>query len=80
MMKNFLKDKRAFIDIGDVHPFAVVFAVIGGLIGWYMVKVATGTGGFAVGDATLHLGFIWKLLIPISCAAAGFFVANKMFE
>lgn len=71
--------KRMF-ELDEIHPFAVVAGVIGLGIGWYMVKVATGTGGFAISDATVHLGLIWKILIPISCAAACFFIANKMFE
>ena len=67
-------------DISEVHPLAVVFGIGGALVGWYMVKVATGTGGFAVGEATVSLNIFWKLLIPIACGGAGFLLTNRMFQ
>lgn len=67
------------MDLSDIHPFAVVAGLIGGLIGLYMLKVASG-GGIGVGEATFQLGIIWKVLIPIACAAGGFFIVQFMAE
>ncbi len=72
-------NKKGQIELGDVHPLAVVFGALGALIGFYTVKVMGG-GGLAVGEASYHIGIIWRILIPIACGGVAFLMTNKMFE
>lgn len=62
----------------DFTPISYFFGVIGLLVGYYSIRVMSGTGGFAVGETGYHLGLIWKILIPIACGIGGMVISNKI--
>jgi len=65
------------MEFSDIHPIAVVAGVLGAIIGFVVIK---GMGGSNISGVEYHVGIIWKILIPIVCAAGGFFVVQKMAE
>jgi len=60
------------MEFSDIHPVAVIAGVVGAIIGFIIIKRMTG--------ADYNIGIIWKILIPIVCAAGGFFVVQRMAE
>jgi len=54
------------MDLSEIHPFAAVAGVVGGLIGFMMVKRIEA------------IGMLWKILTPIASAVGGFFIMQKM--
>ena len=67
------------MELSDLHPVAVIAGIIGIIIGIYMVKVAGG-GGFGVGEATMEIGLIWKILTPVATGVGSWFIVQKMAD
>lgn len=59
------------MEISDIHPVAVIFGILGAVIGFIMIKRMSGTTDF-------NIGLIWRLLTPIACGAASWFIVQKM--
>ena len=56
------------MDLEDINPIAAIAGVIGGVIGYSIV------------GRIPELSFFWKMLTPLACAAASFFMVQKMAE
>jgi len=63
----------------EAHPLAYVGGVLGALLGYYSVRVMEGDS-FAIGEASYHVGIIWKILTPLATGVVCFFVTNKILS
>lgn len=60
------------MDFDEINPIAVVFGIVGVAMGYLMISRMSG------GDVSL--GIIWKILTPIVCGIATFFIGQKMIS
>ena len=58
------------MEISDLHPIAIIAGILGVVIGFIMIKRLSG--------AEYTLGLIWRVLTPIACGAASWFMVQKM--
>jgi hypothetical protein len=59
------------MDFEDINPAAVVLGLVAGLVGLIMTKRM---------GAVSDVGIIWKILTPIACFLASFFMVQRMGE
>lgn len=54
----------------EIHPYAIIAAVLGALIGFIILKRMSG--------AEYDIGFLWKVLTPIICGLGSGLIIQKM--
>jgi len=58
-------DKKGFIELDEISPFAIGFGIIGALAGFYSAREAT---------------LFWKVLTVVATGIIGFVIVQKMSQ